>query len=339
MVFPRRSLFLLQMYQNKSIKIFINYVVIPLLFAWLSFSIYNQIMQQPHLEQSWDGIKASLSSNKIYYIVIAVLLVFVNWGLEAFKWKLLVTPIYPISFFKAYKATLSGVSFSVTMPNRVGEYLGRIMYMPDGSRLKTISATVVGSIAQLLMTILFGIIGLVILKVHLLKAYPQFIIWYQFTLYGLIFTLLLLFLFYFKIHDLFYGLNRWVKSKKYLYLLEALKNFETGFLFKLLVISFLRYIVFMIQYILVFHLFNVDISIGYMICTMSVIFLALAVIPTIALIEVGLRGEISLRIIGVFTANGLGIGLSSVTVWFINLIIPAMLGTIFLLGVKLLNRR
>ena len=71
---------------------------------------------------------------------------------------------------------------------------------------------------------------------------------------------------------------------------------------------------------------------------MSVVFLALAVIPSIALLEVGLRGEVSLRLMGLFSMNSLGIGLTSVTIWFINLIIPAIIGTLFLLNIKLLSK-
>jgi hypothetical protein len=71
---------------------------------------------------------------------------------------------------------------------------------------------------------------------------------------------------------------------------------------------------------------------------MSVVFLALAVIPSIALLEVGLRGEVSLQLVGLFSANSLGIGLTSVTIWFINLVIPALIGTLLLLNIKLLSK-
>ncbi|MGE5518400.1 MAG: lysylphosphatidylglycerol synthase domain-containing protein [Candidatus Dadabacteria bacterium] len=326
------------MQRNKSIKILINYVVTPILLVWLSASIYSQVRHQHQLAQSWQTIKQSFFSVNVFYLVAAVLLVLVNWGLEALKWKLLVKGIAPISFSKAYKAVLSGVSFSITMPNRVGEYVGRIMYMPDGSRLKTISATIVGSLAQLQMTVLFGIVGIIIIKQNLLQFYPAFIIWYQFILYGLIFLLLLLALLYFRVHNVFDFFSRWFRNNRYLYLLESVKDFHVSFLARLMFLSFLRYVVFLLQYILLFHLFGVSISAWLIIWSMSVVFLALAVIPSIALLELGLRGEVSLKIFAIFSQNSLGIGLTSVSVWFINLIIPAIIGTIFLLSVKLLRK-
>lgn len=326
------------MLRNKTIKIFLNYFLGPLLFVGLSFSIFQQIRHQPHLAQSWQEIKEGFVSARVFYLVFAVLLIFVNWGIETLKWKLLVTSIMPIKFFKAYKAVLSGVSFSVSLPNRIGEYIGRMMYQPEGGRLKIISLAIVGSIAQLLVTILCGIIGMVVLKKHLLQAYPEFVIWFQFGLYGLIFVFLLTALFYFKVGSLVFLFNRWLSSHRYLYLVEALKNFNVSFLAKIFFLSSIRYSVFLLQYILLFHFFHVDVAALTIVPVMSVVFLALAIIPSIALLEVGLRGEVSLRLMGLFSMNSLGIGLTSVTIWFINLIIPAIIGTLFLLNVKLLSK-
>ena len=75
---------------NKNIKIFLNYFLGPLLFLWLSFSIYQQIQNQSHLEASWLHIKQSFQSPKIIYLLLTVLLMLFNWGLEAAKWRLAV---------------------------------------------------------------------------------------------------------------------------------------------------------------------------------------------------------------------------------------------------------
>lgn len=323
---------------NKTIKIFLNYFLGPLLFVGLSFSIFQQIRHQPHLTQSWEEIKAGFVSSKVFLLLFAVLLIFVNWGIETLKWKLLVASTQNLSFLKAYKAVLSGVSFSVALPNRIGEYIGRMMYQPEGGRLKIISLAIVGSIAQLLVTIAAGITGLIVLKKELLQAYPHLTIWYQFVLYGLLFVLAGIALFYFYVSAVVGFFNRWLSSHHYLYLVEALRNFNVSFLAKIFFLSSIRYGVFLLQYILLFHFFNVDVSAITIAPVMSVIFLALAIIPSIALLEVGLRGEVTLRLMGLFSMNSLGIGLTSVTIWFINLIIPAIIGTLFLLNVKLLSK-
>jgi hypothetical protein len=327
------------MQANKSIKIFVNYLLGPILFAWLVFSIYTQIRHQPQLEVSWQQIRASFHSAKIVYLLLAILLILANWGLEALKWKLSVASIQRISLGQAFKAVLSGVTFSVTMPNRVGEYLGRVLYLPEGSRLKTISVTLVGSFAQLLTTLAAGTIGLVVLKQQLLTAYPQLFIWYQFALYGLVALIGLLTLLYFNVAGTVFLFKRWIRNPKYTYLVEALDNFHGSLLLQILLLSFLRYMVFVVQYILIFYLFEVNVPALLIGWVMSVVFLAMAIVPSIALVEIGIRGEISLRLMALFSSNSLGIGLTTITVWFINLILPAIAGSLLMLNLKAFAKR
>ena len=235
---------------------------------------------------------------------------------------------------QAYKAVLSGVSFSVTMPNRIGEYLGRIVYLPEGNRLKTISVTLVGSFSQLLITIFAGTIGFIFLKPSLITQFPQLKIWYQFILYGLILVLIIMALVYFNVAGTVTLFNKWIKNRNYIYLIEALQNFHNKLLLQLLGLSLLRYMIFIIQYVLVFYLFEVNVSVVTVATVMSVVFLAMAIIPSIALIEVWLRGEISIKLMGLYSLNTLGIGFTSVTVWFINLILPAIAGSLLLLSLR-----
>ena len=324
---------------NKNIKIFTNYFLGPLLFAWLAYSIYHQIRHQEELEESWRHIRESVQSYKISYLVLAVLLIPVNWGLEAWKWKISMKNLFPLPFFQAFKAVLSGVSFSVTMPNRVGEYLGRMMYLPEGNRLRTISVTLVGSFAQLLVTLIAGLAGLVILKEKLLTGFPDIGIWYQFILYGLFFLTLLLLLLYFNVAGGVALFRNWIRAERYVYLVEALQYFNTSLLARVLLLSFIRYGVFLAQYILVFYLFDVAVPVLTVIWVMNIVFLAMAVVPSIALVEVGLRGEISIRLMGLFSTNALGIGLTSITIWFLNLILPAILGSLLILNLRVFKKR
>lgn len=323
---------------NKNIKIFINYFLGPLLFAWLAYAIYRQIMKQPQLEESWLQIQRSFQSYKIVYLFAAIILIVVNWGLEAWKWMISVQTICPVKFLQAFKAVLSGVSFSVTMPNRVGEYLGRMMYLPEGNRLKAISVTLVGSFAQLLITLVTGTTGLLILKSSLLNHFPGLRIWFQFIVYGLLIIIVVMTLIYFNVSATLVLFNRWIKTKKYAYLIEALQYFDARLLTRIVLLSFLRYLVFIVQYILIFHLFEVNISPEWIMTAISVVFLAMAVIPSITLIEVWLRGEISIQLVGMFSQNLLGIGFTSVTIWFINLILPAIAGSLFMLSLRVFKK-
>jgi hypothetical protein len=324
---------------NKNIKIFLNYFLGPLLFLWLTFSIYQQIQNQSHLEASWLHIKQSFRTSKVMYLLLTVFLMFANWGLETAKWMLAVRPVHKVSFIQAFKAVLSGVSFSVTMPNRVGEYLGRLLYMPEGKRLQAISLTVVCSISQLLVTLLAGTLGFFVLKAHILRANLISVIGYQFVAFGLVLLILILTLFYFSLSAIEKWLEHRLKMASWLYMVRAIRSFDMQRLGLLVLLSGIRYGVFVTQYLLLFRLFEVNVSVIDGLWVMSLVFLALAVIPTIALVEVGLRGQISLQLVGLFAANNLGILLSTVTIWGINLIIPALVGSLLILSVRLFTRR
>lgn len=324
---------------NKNIKIFLNYFFAPLLFVWLVFSIYQQIQNQSNIASSWLHIKQSLQSPKIINLLVVVLLMFLNWGIEAKKWQISVASIHSINFTKAFKAILSGVSFSVTMPNRIGEYFGRILYLPEGNRLKSISVTLVGSISQLYVTIICGTAGLFFLKKQLIQHDILNEIVYRFAIAGFGLVILFLTLIYFRIVFIEKLFERWIKNSRYLYLIESLRTFNVQLLLRLLLLSFLRYLVFLVQYFLLFSLFDISLPAIIVWSVVSVLFLILAVVPSIALVEVGLRGEISLRLMAMFTSNGLGVGLATVTIWFINLVLPAIVGSVLFLGIKVFNRK
>lgn len=328
------------MRQGKSIKIFINYFLGPLLFAWLSISIYRQVTAQSHLAESWQHIQQSLHSPRISYLVLAVALMGLNWGLEAAKWKASVRDIHPISFLQAFKAVLSGVSISVTMPNRVGEYLGRMMYMPEGKRLKIIAVTLIGSAAQLLVTLAAGALGLIVLQEELVSSRSINPVFFTPLLMGVGAVTLILTGFYFNLARIEKWLERFAGRASWFYMVQAVQGFGLQRLLLILCLSAARYAVFVLQYILLFWLFEVEVSAATLIWSMSLVFLALAVIPTLAVVvEFGVRGEVCLQVVGLFTTNSLGILLTSVSIWVVNLIIPALVGSLLILGIKIFNRR
>ncbi|HEY6504339.1 MAG TPA: lysylphosphatidylglycerol synthase transmembrane domain-containing protein [Chitinophagaceae bacterium] len=320
---------------NKNIKIFINYFLGPLLFVWVSYSIYNQVQRQPDLERSWQQIRESFGSPMIINLIAVVLLMGVNWGVEAFKWKISVQRIQQVSFFTAFKAILSGTSFSVTTPNRVGEYLGRVLYMQEGNRLKAVSLTIAGSMSQLIVTLFMGWIGLLLLRRPIENTHMLSGIWIQVMIWGVFFVVLILTVFYFRLSLIIKLVDRLPGVKKYSWLIQGLEDFNATLMLQLLSLSAVRFLIFIIQYYLLFRLFSVDVTWWQGLWAVSVSFLVMAVIPTIALFtDLGLRGQVSLKLLGLFSGNNLGISLASVSIWFINLIVPALAGSLLILSIK-----
>ena len=315
-------------------RAFINYFLGPLLFIWLSWSIYHEIKNQPDIDKAWQQLRHSFSSPMLLYVVAVVLLMAVNWAIEAVKWKMAVKPVQPVSFLKSFRAVLSGVSFSVSTPNRVGEYLGRVLYMDEGNRLRTIAVTMVSSLSQLIITLLMGLAGLLVLKPAIEQQQLVSGLWLLVLVYGVLMVLMILLLFYFRLH----WLARWIARipflKKYSYLVEAVGKFDTAILLRMLFLSFARFSVFILQYSLLYTFFDVQIGWWSACWTVSVSFLVMAIIPTFAIAELGLKGKVALLVTGLFSANKAGIFFATASIWFINLVIPAILGSLLILGIK-----
>jgi hypothetical protein len=285
-------------------------------------------------------IKKSLRGEQAWKPLLVILLMLANWSCEALKWRVLVSHIQRISFLTAFKAILSGLSVSLAMntPNGSGEYIGRILYVKEGNRIRAITLTFVGSISQLIVTMLVGTIGLFLLRDRFYNVTPNDIhlssSLIDTTAYGSIALTTALIAVYFEISWLTKLLERIPFVARYSYFIKKLEDFRWQELLKVLLISMLRYSVFVAQYLLLLQVFNVDIHIITAFWLITIMFLALAIVPTIALAELGVRGKVSIFLFGVFSANTLGIVLTASTIWLINLVVPALAGSLFILGIK-----
>jgi hypothetical protein len=337
---------------NKRIKIFLNYFLGPVLFVWVSYSLYREIQEQKDLPQSWEMIRSSFTGTNQLKLAIVLLLMFVNWGIEARKWQVMVRSIERISFRKAFKAVFSGQSLAVTTPNRIGEYVGRVVYLDEGHRLKGVALTIVGSLSQTIITLLAGLTGMFMMKEsitgslkHILtkvgfvnSVYNVTVIAYDVIFYGVLFMVAVLLIIYYEISWLTKILERLPFVNRYSYLIEKLEDLHWKELTRLLSLSISRYVVFVIQFILLLKVFEVNIPFWEAAGLVSVFFLVLAVIPTISSIELGLRGLAAAELFGTLSGNTLGIAATAAGIWLINLIIPALAGSIFIFGIKLFKR-
>ncbi len=323
---------------NKNIKILFKYIVAPLLGLWLFYSLYKQIQGQPNLQQSIDEIKQAPFGDHAFKFWIVIALVFVNWGFEAKKWQLLLKPLEQISFFTAFKSVLSGVTLSLNTPNRMGEYGGRILYISEGKRIKAISLSIAGSISQLIITLLLGCGGLIyIIYFQNFKAVPIIglsVFWLKTLLFLSLCVTSLLMLFYFRLSWIIKLIDKIPAVAKYVQYINVLEEFTPKLLLSLLYLSFLRYFVFVIQYIFLLQVLHVEILWMTAFWIISILFLVLAIVPSFAIADLGIRGKFSTELLSLYSANVVGIIGTTFGIWFINLFIPALMGSLFILSVK-----
>jgi hypothetical protein len=68
-------------------------------------------------------------------------------------------------------------------------------------------------------------------------------------------------------------------------------------------------------------------------------FLVLGLVPSIAFVELGFRGKVSVLLLGMMSTNTVGIIATIAGIWLINLILPAIAGTLFILGVRIFRNK
>lgn len=287
------------------------------------------------------GLKVLLDSGHLAGLLAVILLMPINWGLEARKWQILVDPLEKISLSRSFFAILSGLSLAVITPNRIGEYGGRILYLKRMNKLRAISVTVIGSFSQLIITILCGIGGLVYYILHLGAIQGNILfstaLWQKFSLGLLAILTAGLVILYFRLDlivNLFSKVKLLSRLKTFILILGRFSPRELG---KLLLLSFGRYLLFSVQYLFLLQLSGVGLIWWQGLLMISLIFLIMAIIPTIALAEVMIRGEVSLFFLGMLSGNKLGIITATVGIWFINLILPAIIGSLLLLRIQVFN--
>lgn len=327
---------------NKNIKFFLNYWLGPLIFLWLSWSIYRQVKLQPNLGSTWWQIKTALTGDQAWKLLTVIGLMGLNWGLEAQKWKELVRPIYRISFVNALKATLAGVAFAINTPNRIGEYGGRMLYIPEGRRLESISLTLIGSFSQLLTTIFAGAIALWVwyarqIRLALPESWNLEDVWLLALAWIISGIAVLMLLLYLRISWLVRLVEKIRGIEKWLYVLNVIDHLPVTILLRVLGWSAIRYIVFVIQYILLLQCFEVTDAVWTTSWLVSMQFVIMAVIPTIALADIGIRGKLALELFGMISANQLGIIAAALGIWLINLVVPAVLGSLLIIRIKLVT--
>lgn len=328
--------------QNKSIKIFLNHILGPILFIWLGSSIYKQIIHQPNLQESVGYMKEALTGSYAWKFWLVIILMGTNWLIEARKWQVLMMPLQQISLWHSFKGTLAGVALGLNTPNRIGEYGGRMLYVEEGKRSKSVSLTVIGGLSQLIVTLMLGSIGLFLQEINispLAGRYTSSPAWMIILKWGFVMLSIMVTVFYFRLGWVVKCcelLNLRVKWVSHVHILQEL---DVTILLRVLCLSAFRYLVFVYQYILLLQIMHVNIGVMDAFWLISILYLILALAPTIALLELGLRGQVAIVLFGLYSENVLGIYAASTGVWLVNLILPALAGCLLITSLKFFNVR
>lgn len=322
------------LFRKRNIGLFIK-VVIAFVALWF---IYREVQLKDQETDLSFGIDHLLSSNQLPYLIGLVLLMLLNWTLEAYKWKTLIQHIEKISLMKSLFAIFSGITIAIFTPNRVGEYGGRIFHLQKADRIDATLLTIVGSYAQLVVTLVTGIIASIFFIPDHVGIGPLTPL--QFNLVGLLMFGVAVFLvvLFLNTRLLTSIIKRSPIPERFYHYAEVFQYHSTGTLLKVFLASLGRYAVFTFQFFLLLKIFDVNVNYGEAMMMISMTYFVMTAIPTIALTELVTRGAIATKFIEVLSPNVTGIVSASSMLWLINLAIPALIGVLFIFQLKFFRK-
>lgn len=299
--------------------------------------IWYQIFNRSNFDTIKNAFLSELKGRHIAWLILTLFLLPFNWAIETLKWLPLIRHNEQITFWRAYKAVLAGVTFSVFTPNRIGEFGGRILFLKPQNAMKGVFSTIVGSWAQQIILISFGYMGFI---------YFLSVLWHteNFIIAGIFLLALLLIASMFFV---FLNLEIVVpifKKIRFLYRFPSLikniniiRHYTKEDLRKTMFWAFVRYFIYCLQYYFMLRFFGINVPILSGISCIATIYLVQTSIPLPPVFGLAARSEIALQIWGLFGANPISSMAATITLWIINLIIPAFIGLVFILKANLLK--
>ncbi len=308
---------IIYLHRNKLILILKISVSLSALF-FLFWKIKNQTTVEDLI-----NVFSEFNIYKTIFCVLTVLLAVPNLLLEGLKWKTLLQNIEKVNILNAMRAVLAGMSISMLTPNRLGEIPGRSVFTSPGNRKKALLAASVGSLNQAFVTIFMGTISIFLLNNFYnfgSKGFSNF----KFSI--IITALIVVLLLTFSLEP--------IRKKVNEHKQKIGKLIEGNVIYRTFILSILRYIIFTCQYFILLKIFHVDILWTQGFLAIAATYLVLYITPFLTITEPGVRGSASILCIGFFSDNIMGILLAGLSIWLINIALPALTGSILLLRHK-----
>ena len=278
------------------------------------YFIYNQLAGNEQLD--WEKFSQLVDRKKSFFGILFILLFsVVNRFLEILKWQNLVSFINPISIGEATKQVLGALTAGIFTPNGLGEYAGKAMYFNKKQTKKIIFLNLICNGIQMILTILFGIIGLAII------GYWKWSI----VILTIAFLLFILFFFSKKITIKGYSIEK---------LLNKINEIPKHIHQKNMIYGLFRYLVFSHQYYFLFLAFDVDLPYLSLISTIAVVYFLASSLPSFQFLDFAVKGSVALFFFGKLGVNEWIVIFISTLMWFLNVVLPVIIGSYYVLKFK-----
>jgi len=279
--------------------------------------VSNQLLSLSQLKEQFSRI----FSNNIWTIFVLLLFTDANWLLEMFKWNMLASLEKNISFFEAYEQCLASLTASIITPNRIGEYGAKALFYEHGKRKNIMLLNLIGNLSQLVITIFFGIIGLVFFIRNFNMSIPNYS-----NIKLLIFLVVIFIVFVFRKKLRLFKISRYFKQ------------IPTKIYIKTLGLSLFRYLVFSHQFYFLLRMFGIEIDYVTLMNLIFCMYFVASIVPSLTLFDWVIKGSVAVWLFSFIGLNELTV-LTIVTIlWILNFAIPTLLGSIFVLNFKMIDK-
>jgi hypothetical protein len=298
--------------------------------------IYHRILEKDDNLLKFQRLVAGITSRKVTITIsFVILLMVVNWVLESLKWWHLTRVLSPMSVWRAIEAVFCGLTWAIFTPNRIGEYGGRVMFLPNRKRIHGVFAMAVGSFGQNVITNVLGAGA----SVWFLFTFMHINVWLMLLITAVAIGFMgIMLVFYFNIKWMVSLLNRISFLEKYHRFFDIMGNYKFSELLNIMWFCLARFFVFTFQYYLIIHLLIPSIPIHQMALIMFVFFFVQSALPSLDLLDIGVRNITAGFLFAFVTNQSIAILAAISFIYVTNIIIPAILGSVFVLKLKFFDR-
>lgn len=303
-------------------------ILIPVVKIFIAFGLLYYLVSNIRISDIINAINEANFS----LILITLALSFVNLYLQFYKWKITAsTLLNENNNRKIFYSLFQGFSAAVFTPARIGEYFGRAIAFKDKSLLQITLATLIDKLFPLLIVAFFGSIAS-ILFIHFYYEVSSYLTVSLFIVLFVLFYFIVLLIFNKNFWDNFL-FNRIQSTKilsKYFDKISKLKNLEHRYSSKMIFISLLFYLCYLIQYVILVSAFSHNDNFIDYFWAGNLLMFSKTIIPPVSFGELGIREGASVFFIQQFGENA-SVGFNaSIFLFFINVLLPALVGLILI---------
>jgi low affinity Fe/Cu permease len=276
-----------------------------LVFAAVIWTLYFQLRNV-----DWEHVKG-LDIKHWWALVLAFLLLIPNLWMEFLKWKKITDPLH-VEPKLVTNAFWAGVASGFMSPNGWGNFLGRLIYFQKRQTIYIIFSTALANLSQLIPTLLFGLFAV------LLKYGHSNSLWIATSL-GAVLILLLYFF-----GD--YLLPQRRSRISFVRRLQSIRGRYQNLKWPFLLFSTIRFLVFSLQYALLFVTFGYE-DIWFLMSQIWLIYLFTSFIPSLWSGKVLIRETAALFVFAGTVVSVPDVIVSSIIIYLINIALPAFMSS------------